>query len=58
MNYLLSPSSNLIRDVYQRFINKSASDRLLVGLQKIFIVVIGIVAFFLALRLKSVLEMS
>lgn len=58
MNYLLSPSSNLIRDVYQRFINKSATDRQLVGLQKIFIVVIGIVAFFLALRLKSVLEMS
>jgi Na+/proline symporter len=30
----------------------------LIGLQKIFIVVIGLVAFFLALRLKSVLEMS
>ena len=58
MNYLLSPSSNLIRDVYQRFINPKADDRKLVALQKVFIVIIGVLAFFLALRLKSVLEMS
>lgn len=58
MNYLLSPSSNLIRDIYQRFINRSAEDRKLVALQKLFIVIIGVIAFFLALRLKSVLEMS
>ncbi|MDD8031785.1 MAG: sodium:solute symporter family protein [Acidobacteriota bacterium] len=58
MNYLLSPSSNLIRDVYQRFINRSADDKKLVALQKVFIVVIGVIAFFLALRLQSVLEMS
>ncbi|MDD8021148.1 MAG: sodium:solute symporter family protein [Acidobacteriota bacterium] len=58
MNYLLSPTSNLVRDIYQRFINHSASDRHLVGLQKIFIVAIGVVAFFLALQLKSVLDMS
>lgn len=58
MNYLLSPSSNLIRDIYQRFINRSADDRKLVALQKLFIVIIGVMAFFLALRLKSVLEMS
>lgn len=58
MNYLLSPSSNLIRDIYQRFINRSADDRKLVALQKLFIVIIGVIAFFFALRLKSVLEMS
>lgn len=58
MNYLLSPSSNLIRDVYQRFIKRNADDRKLVALQKVFIVVLGVIAFFFALRLKSVLEMS
>ncbi|MGB4704840.1 MAG: sodium:solute symporter family protein [Candidatus Saccharicenans sp.] len=58
MNYLLSPSSNLIRDIYQRFIKQQADDRKLVALQKVFIVIIGVIAFLLALRLKSVLEMS
>ena len=58
MNYLLSPSTNIMRDIYQRFIKKDASQRTMVGLQKVFVVVLGVLAFFLAMRLKSVLEMS
>jgi SSS family solute:Na+ symporter len=58
MNYLLSPSTNLMRDVYQRFINKKASQSSLVALQKILIVVLGIIAFFLATKLRSVLNMA
>ncbi|MGE5479683.1 MAG: sodium:solute symporter family protein [Chloroflexota bacterium] len=45
MNYLLSPSTNVIRDIYQRFINPDASAEKMVALQKIFIVVLGFVAF-------------
>jgi SSS family solute:Na+ symporter/sodium/proline symporter len=58
MNYLLSPSTNLMRDIYQRFINKNASQATLVAMQKILIVILGIVALFLATKLKSVLNMA
>jgi SSS family solute:Na+ symporter len=58
MNYLLSPSTTVMRDIYQRFIKKDANQKSLVALQKVFVVVIGVFAFLLAIRLKSVLEMS
>ncbi len=58
MNYLLSPSTTVMRDIYQRFIKKDANQNSLVALQKVFVVVIGVLAFLLAIRLKSVLEMS
>jgi SSS family solute:Na+ symporter/sodium/proline symporter len=58
MNYLLSPSTTLMRDIYQRFLNRNAAQKNLVALQKVLVVAVGVVAFFLAVRLKSVLEMS
>lgn len=45
MNYLLSPSTNIIRDIYQKMINPNADDKKVVALQKVFIVVLGFVAF-------------
>jgi len=56
MNYLLSPSTNIIRDIYQRFINKEDNSKKLVALQKIFVVIIGFFAFlmiFIPTVLKS-----
>lgn len=58
MNYLLSPTTNIMRDIYQQFINRQADQKTMVALQKVFIVVIGVVAFLLCTKLKSVLEMS
>jgi Na+/proline symporter len=58
MNYLLSPSTTIMRDIYQRFLKKDANPKNLVALQKVLIVVIGVLAFLLATQLKSVLEMS
>jgi len=58
MNYLLSPSTTLMRDIYQRFMNKNADPKKMVALQKVLVVVVGILAFLLATQLKSVLEMS
>jgi SSS family solute:Na+ symporter/sodium/proline symporter len=58
MNYLLSPSTNIMRDVYQRFINKDASERTMVALQKVFVVILGVLAFLLAMSLKSVLAQA
>jgi SSS family solute:Na+ symporter/sodium/proline symporter len=58
MNYLLSPSTTIMRDIYQRFIKKEAPQNTMVALQKVFVVIIGIIAFFLAIRLTSVLGMA
>ena len=58
MNYLLSPSTTLMRDIYQRFMKKEAKEKNLVALQKVLVVVIGVLAYLLATQLKSVLEMS
>lgn len=58
MNYLLSPSTNIMRDIYQRFSKKETKQSSMVALQKVFVVILGVVAFFIALRLKSVLAMA
>ena len=56
MNYLLSSSSNVIRDIYQKMINPASDPEKMVGLQKVFIVVMGLCAFlmiFIPTYLKS-----
>jgi len=58
MNYLLSPTTNIMRDIYQRFINPDAPQSRMVALQKIMVVGLGVIAFVLAMNLRSVLEMS
>jgi SSS family solute:Na+ symporter/sodium/proline symporter len=45
MNYLLSPSTNVIRDIYQRFISPDAPQKKVVAIQKIFVVILGVCAF-------------
>ena len=58
MNYLLSPTTTIMRDIYQRFVKKEATQSTMVALQKVFVVLLGVVAFFLAMRLTSVLGMA
>ncbi len=56
MNYLLSSSSNVMRDIYQGMINPKADPTKMVALQKVFIVVMGFCAFlmiFVPTYLKS-----
>jgi SSS family solute:Na+ symporter len=45
MNYLLSPTTNIIRDIYQRFVKPDADSKRMVALQKVFIVIIGFCAW-------------
>jgi Na+/proline symporter len=45
MNYLLSPTTNIMRDIYQRFIRPDAKQERMVALQKVFVVVVGLCAF-------------
>lgn len=58
MNYLLSPTTNIMRDIYQRFIKPDISSSKMVIIQKIVVVIFGIIAFIIATQLVSVLEMS
>jgi len=45
MNYLLSPTTNIMWDIYGRFINQKSSEAKKLALQKIFIVILGVCAF-------------
>lgn len=58
MNYLLSPTTTIMRDIYQRFRKTEPAQSTMVALQKVFVVVLGLVAFFLAMRMTSVLSMA
>jgi SSS family solute:Na+ symporter/sodium/proline symporter len=58
MNYLLSPSTNIMRDIYQRFISPDASPKTMIILQKVTIIILGCIAYFLCTKLTSVLEMA
>jgi SSS family solute:Na+ symporter len=58
MNYLLSPSTTVMRDIYQRFMKKDTNEKNLVALQKVLVVIIGVLAYLLGTQLTSVLQMS
>ncbi len=45
MNYLLSPTTNIMRDIYQRFLRPDADQKTMVALQKVFVVILGVAAF-------------
>lgn len=56
--FLIIPSTNISRDIYQRFINPEVSQEKIVLFQRISIVVLGIVAFIVANFFTSILEMA
>ena len=45
MNYLLSPSTNVLRDIVESFAGKKLDSKRAIALQKIVVVVLGLVAF-------------
>jgi SSS family transporter len=56
--YLLSASTNVVRDLYQRFINPKASSGQIKTLSRLVFLGLGIVALVLALYFRSVLELA
>ena len=56
--FLMIPSTNIARDIYQRFINPEVSQQGIIRFQRIWIVILGIVAFVLANFFKSILDMA
>jgi SSS family solute:Na+ symporter len=56
--FLMIPATNLARDIYQRFVKPDATESQVVFFQRVMIVVVGILAFFLAQFFPSILAMA
>ncbi len=57
-NYLFSPATNLIHDVYQRFIDPHASERRNLVVSRIVVVALGVYAVLQATHFESILSAS
>lgn len=57
-NYLFSPATNLIHDVYERFVNRSASQRRTLIISRVLVVLLGLFAILQATQFESVLKAS
>jgi solute:Na+ symporter, SSS family len=55
-NYLFSPATNIIHDVYERFIDRNASERRRLVVSRLIVVVLGIFALLQAAYFESVLK--
>ncbi len=56
--FLMVPSTNLARDIYQRFINPNAGERLIVMFQRVMIAVLAVVAYVVSTFFESILDMA
>jgi SSS family solute:Na+ symporter/sodium/proline symporter len=56
--YLMIPSTNVARDLYQRFINPQVSQEKIVRIQRLLIFVLGVAAYIAATFFKSILDMA
>ncbi|MCH7858991.1 MAG: sodium:solute symporter family protein, partial [Candidatus Marinimicrobia bacterium] len=56
--FLLVPSTNVSRDIYQRFINPGATDRQKVNLQRVMVVIFGGIGLLLLTQFETVLSMA
>ncbi len=57
-SFLLTPSTNLTRDVYQRFINKAANPKKIVIFQRVMVVALGVLAYFILTQFETILAMA
>jgi len=55
-NYLFSPATNLIHDVYERFINGAATQRRILLVSRMVVVLLGIFAVLQATQFESILR--
>ncbi len=58
ISYLLVPATALVRDIYQRFINPQASEKKLVLLLRVLVVVLGVIAYVISTYSEKFLEVA
>ncbi len=57
-SFLLTPSTNLTRDIYQRFINPNAPAKKVIMIQRMSVILLGIVAYLLLTQFQTILAMA
>ncbi len=57
-SFLLTPSTNLIRDVYQRFINPGATDRQVIIYTRVIVAVLGVLGYAAGNFFPTILAMA
>nr|MBS0038026.1 hypothetical protein [Saprospiraceae bacterium] len=57
-SFLLAPSTNLTRDIYQRFINPAVSEQKIVFFQRLMVLLLGIFAYLLLTQFRTILDMA
>ncbi len=57
-SFLLTPSTNLTRDIYQRFIHPEAPEKVVVLFQRLMVLLLGIVAWLLLTQFRTILDMA
>jgi SSS family solute:Na+ symporter/sodium/proline symporter len=57
-NYLFSPATNLIHDVYERFINRTATQRRILVMSRLIVILLGVFAVLQATQFESILKAS
>ncbi|REL38430.1 sodium:solute symporter family protein [Rhodohalobacter sp. SW132] len=57
-SFLLTPSTNLTRDIYQRFINPDAGEKVIVLFQRLMVLLLGILAWLLLTQFRTILDMA
>jgi SSS family solute:Na+ symporter/sodium/proline symporter len=57
-NYLFSPATNLIHDVYERFVDRHATQKRTLFVSRLIVIVLGIFAILQATQFTSILEAS
>jgi solute:Na+ symporter, SSS family len=57
-NYLFSPATNLVNDIYVRFINREATDRSILLVSRLIVIALGIFALVQLTLFSSILAMA
>jgi SSS family solute:Na+ symporter/sodium/proline symporter len=56
--FLMVPSTNLARDIFQRFLKPNASEKQVIGFQRLMIVALALVAFVVTTQFENILDMA
>ncbi len=57
-SFLLTPSTNLTRDIYQRFINPAADPKMVIVFQRVMVILLGVMAYLLLTQFQTILAMA
>ncbi len=57
-SFLMAPSTNITRDIYQRFIKPDASQKQVVMFQRLALILLGIFAYLLLTQFRTILDMA